>query len=662
VLVRVHIKVEVEGLTDFQIQNDDTVLDSKKLFEPFGANPSVGSRLYLGHPELVHKKLDWLKFSIEWMGAPPKMDDQYKNYTEDSTKTLNNTSFTTRISLLDKRLDIELVPSAPLFESANAGASHTISISAIPADIERDLEPVGDTDVRAWRRYLQWELNAPNFQHSVYPTVAAAKSIELATAIAKGDKPDAASYQVKPPYTPKIKSLSLSYASSVEIIMKDYKTGSAVDRIFHQHPFGYAEVQPDPNTKHRFLPPYDHEGELYIGLSEVQPPQNLNLLLQLAEGSANPDLEPAPVEWSYLSGNCWLSLHHGNILADTTRGLLNSGIIEFQLPPAQPNTLLPAELYWLRAAIPQRVDSVCNTIAIHTQAVAATLATQHPAPDHLLRPLQPGTIKQPVESLPAIERIEQPYTSYGGKPAEQDSAFYTRVSERLRHKHRAVTLWDYEHLLLEQFPQLYKVKCLPAALSNQSDEPGRMDIIVLPDIRERSPFTPFEPKASASLLAKIEDFLADYTPPFATIKVKNAHYQVIKLRFGVRFLPGHDPDFYKQQLNEELNHFLAPWAYEEGADIVIGGKLYANVIIDFIERRPYVDYVATFRFFTSKDDRFKLVPSSQDGGYCVEATCPDSVLVPARQHEIDLITESHFVEEMFSGINYMKIELDFVVG
>ncbi len=678
VLVKVHIQVEVKGLTDLQIQNDDTVLQSTKPFEPFGANPSVGSHFYLGHPELVLKRLDWLEFSIEWMGAPQNMGTQYTNYPQ----TLNNTSFTTRISLLDKRLDILLAPSAPLFESADAGATHTISIPDMAVAIEsgrpgyaykQDLEPVGDTDVSAWRRYLQWELNAPDFQHGAYPIVVTAKSIELAADIASGklaadrssEKPNAAGYQVNPPYTPKIKSLSLNYASSVEILMKDYQTGSAADRIFHRHPFGYAEVQPDPATRlYHFLPSYDNEGELYIGLGDVHPPQNLSMLLQMAEGSADPDLEPAPVEWSYLSGNRWISLHDGHILADTTRGLINSGIIEFQLEPAQPNTLLPPELYWLRAAIPQYSNSVCDTIAIHTQAVAATFVDRNNAPDHLNQPLPAGSITKLVEPLPEIGGIQQPYPSYGGRLPEQDNTFYTRVSERLRHKHRALTLWDYEHLILEQFPQVYKVKCLPAALTDYPEDPGRVKIIVIPDIRNQLLFNPFEPKAPPSLLAEIEEFLADYTPPFATVEVKNAHYVSVMVRFAVRFLPGYDPGFYKQQLNEDLNHFLSPWAYEEGADVVIGGKIYANVIIDFIERRDYVDYVAQFKFFSSEDGSTPspVESSTSDDGYLVETDRPDGVLVAARQHVIDLIAETRFVEEKFSGINYMKIELDFIVA
>jgi hypothetical protein len=342
---------------------------------------------------------------------------------------------------------------------------------------------------------------------------------------------------------------------------------------------------------------------------------------------------------------------------------MNTGIIEFSLPPAQPNTLLSPELYWLRAAITHHSQSVCDTVALHTQAVSATFVDQNNALDHLGRALPAATITQLVAPVPEVSAVHQPYTSYGGKVAEQDSHLYTRVSERLRHKQRALTLWDYEHLLLEQFPQLYKVKCLPADLQAHPDEPGRVEIIVIPDIKNKLPFNPFEPKAPADLLADIATYLADKTPSFATVTVRNAYYVPVKVRFAVRFQPGANAGFYTQLLNDELIRFLSPWAYEGSADIVIGGKIYANTLINFIEKRPYVDYVAEMKLFTSEDRRtFRMAVASPDAGYYVTTARPDGVLVTVRQHEIDMITEAGYEAATFHGINYMKIELDFVVA
>jgi hypothetical protein len=134
------------------------------------------------------------------------------------------------------------------------------------------------------------------------------------------------------------------------------------------------------------------------------------------------------------------------------------------------------------------------------------------------------------------------------------------------------------------------------------------------------------------------------------------------VRCGVRFMPGEDEGYCRARLNDELNRFLSPWAYEEGADVVIGGSVYANSLINFIDRRDYVDYVAEFKLFTSDDNgaSFDLVPPAED--YRVSATRPDGVLVAARQHEFDIISQADYRLEGFTGIGYMKLELDFIVG
>ena len=679
ILLKAHVRVDVSGLSSLHLQNDETTLDAKKPFEPFSGNALIGSRFYLAHPELLQKRLDRLDFKLEWMGAPKDIKSHYKNYGIDA-----KLPFSAKISLIDHRVERSLNGKVNLFKSmTSADTVHEIKIPSSGetekgqnlSDIlstpggfqyERDLNGNLEGEPSSWGRYFQWELNDPDFQQSTYTRVAAQKSLELATDISNKTPSTLpitpSDYQVNPPYAPKIKKLRVSYSASVEIVLKDKRNQD--DQIFHLHPFGQSEVRVHGIEKGAFfLPQYRFEGELYIGIKAVSAPQNLAILFQMAEGSADPDLIPEPIQWSVLSGNRWLDLQDGHIRSDTSRGLINSGIVVFSLPKVLPNTQLPAELYWVRAAIPRHTKSVCDTVAIHTQAVSATFLDRSNDPDHLDQPLEAESISDLVIPLPEIDTVEQPYTSFGGKLAEADTFFYTRVSERLRHKQRAVTFWDYERLVLDRFPQIYKAKCIPANLSADLDNLGRVEIVVIPDIRNKLPFNPFEPKAPTDLIAEIAAYLADKHSPYAKINIKNAHYVSVKVRFGVRFKAGIDERYHKKILNEELNRFLSPWAYEEGADIVIGGKIYANSIVNFLDRRPYVDYVVEIKLFSSTDGvNFKLALPLEAEGYFVTTDRPDGVLVAAQQHEIDLISEEGYEDQSFTGLNYMKLELDFIVG
>ena len=677
-VARLALQVGVVGLVSLTLRSDQAVLDAKKPFEPFGAQPAAGARLLIGHPELVAKALDSLVLRFRWMGAPADFKAHYLNYPG----PLDGTSFTARVGFKDGSLFAPAVALMPFFDTdTSAGVSRTVLLPADPGAPAAPRAAVGD--VGLWTRALVWEL-AGDFRHPVYPTLALQNAMAMASFVAGAGKPTPTQFLLNPPYTPKLKSLAIDYSSSLEVALADLpQAGQAAGlRLLHLHPFGNApaaaaldlpkvlagQTPPRPDAL-PLLPAYDDEAALYIGLANLVAPLTLSLLLQVAEGSADPDVAPGPVTWSCLDGDRWVELHDGALLEDSTRGLINSGLLRLALRPVAPSTLLPgaqgraqggidsAGLYWLRASMPRASTGVCDMVAVHPNAVLACFTDQGNAADHLAQPLPPGSITALATLQPGVAKIKQPYSSFGGKPAEQAIDFNLRVSERLRHKQRALTPWDYERLVLEKFPQLHKAKCLrPGAES----APGQIDLIVVPNISHQFPFDPFEPKLPADVVRDIEAYLADKTPAFALLRVRNAFFVPLKIRCGVRFMPGQDEGFCRQRLNDELNRFLSPWAYDEGADLDLGGAIYANSIIDFIDERDYVDYIAELRLFTTRDGHDVLVPEAMD--YHASAGRPDGVLVAARQHEFDVIAQADYRVEGFAGINYMKLELDFIVS
>ncbi|MCU0837335.1 MAG: baseplate J/gp47 family protein [Rhodospirillales bacterium] len=684
-VARVHLRAAVGGYVDpphasgalglspLLLENDGGTLDGKKPFEPFGGAPAVGARLAIGHPDFVNKRLRTVRFRLDWMGGPGNLATHYAAYGAQV-----GASFAVKVNIVDSGVRVtEIRASAPLFNGTDATKSHTIAISPI-ADTDRPYAPPATeppaAQVRAARRFLEWELSPNDFKHSTYPSLATQKSLELAAAIAnlaakkREEEIKASDYAVQPPYTPKLKSLSVDFIAGHEVVMERYQRGAETDQIFHIHPFGYTEAHPTvPGQGHPLLPAYDNEGELYIAIAGAKPPQTLSLLFQLAEGSADPDVAGRQVEWSYLDADGWRAFGDGGIVEEQTQGLINSGIITFKLPAtlpaAPPDPRLPAGLLWLRAAMALGTRGVCDAVALHPHAALAEFVDAGNAPEHYRSPLPAGSIKSLADPLPAIARVRQPYTSFGGKVAEDRPSFYTRVSERLRHKRRAVTLWDYERLVLEEFPEIYKVKCLPARLADDADGGGQVRLIIIPDIRHKRPADPFEPKAPAALLARVAAFVKPLLSPAVRLVVSNASYVQVRIRVGVRFRTAGNEGFDRQRLNDELNRYLSPWAFDEGADIAIGRRIYANSLVTFIDERPYVDFVAGIKLFASDDGvNFVLAKTDAEDGDYVSSDRPDAVLVAARQHEIDIIAEDIFKQEEFSGIGYMKIELDFVVS
>lgn len=658
ILKRIDLKVGCRGLKGLTLQSDQGVIDPKKPFEPFGAMPLSGSGFYFAHPELCSKKIDRLSIRFDWMGAPDTFGDYYKNYTP---AIAGNAVFKAGLKLFDLRSLKRAADAVSLFDTGNASSPHEVSV--VMKDIAQThpgydrLTSLETADqVLNWSRYFKLELGSPDFLHSVYPKVAA----DCANHKVKGQH---APIIINPPYTPKLKSFTVGYDASLSLDLTTTDTGQAEDRCYHIEPFGYRDLTKGSGIR-PFLPRFENQGELFIGIDRLKPPQPLSLLFQMDEGSADPDMERQPVRWDYLDDDTWTSLEDGRLLSDSTNGLLNSGIIRFNLPEARPGTLLGEDHYWLRVSIPQNTRSVADCVAIHTQALTAVFEDRGNDPGRLGRPLPAGSITAPVTPMPQIKAFHQPYSSFGGKAPEKDHLLYTRISERLRHKNRALTTWDYERMVLEAFPGIYKVKCLPAGTSKDPDLSETIQVIVIPDIKGKPHLDPFEPRLPADELIRIREYLGGYMPPSARIMVKNPAYIQLKIRLGVRLASDDNPGYDKKTLNRDLQRYLAPWAYDKSADIVFGGRINSSLIINFVEKRPYVDYVAHIKLFVSLDGGKRFIPCAGDDTDRLDqaGAPPDAILVSAPSHDIDLISREGYEPECFTGINYMEVELDFRIA
>lgn len=472
-----------------------------------------------------------------------------------------------------------------------------------------------------------------DFFHKAY-----AKLLAMALS---GDNQDLA--VPKQPYTPEIEKIELNYSATIEQVVLDK---SETDRqvklqdfndkkiqLFHERPFGQTEEHIFLKEQDRsfsvdldllLTPRYPEVGVLLIGLKEAANQQTISLLIQVAEGSENPLAEPfGPNEglsWYILCSNEWKPLEPDFKIADTANNFLRSGIVRFVIPQeaTNENTVLEDGYFWVKVVNNKTPDTVAQLFEIKAQALSATFLDQGNELSHLETALPAGTIAKFKERKGGVKKVEQPYSSFGGRPLEKDVDFYRRVSERLRHKSRAVNIWDYEHLVLEAFPQIYKVKCLnhtkvregffePIAdetattrlfeeerLVRSELAPGHVTLVVIPDTTNKNIYDPFKPRASQQLLSEIEDFVSKSCSMHVRYNAINADFEEVRLTFDVKLKKDFDPSFYEVQLNQDIIDFLSPWASGKEADIAFGATVYRSMLIHFIDRLEYVDFVANF--------------------------------------------------------------------
>jgi hypothetical protein len=638
--------VSVKGLQSLRIQNDFAELSPQKPFEPFGTHPQPGNNFYFTHPELAAKRLSTLSLNFTWVNKPGSFENYYKDYQAVADQTAKEKGLTVNFGFKARvRVHTNQTPVVLTDKDINLFADNIITLAK--AGEELPLNVVDNRDeVVSQERYFSLEL-LQDFNHGVYPLLQTLQMVNY------NDK-ELKSYILNPPYTPKLQRFTVDYTTTFTLGAETWGAPAAIFRI---GPFGYAKLGEGLLQPFSLLPVFKQQGHLYVGISCAQKNQNLSLLFQLAEATANPELAPPALTWSFLHNNIWQRLPAASIVTDTTNNLTGSGIIEFSIPDeiTDNNTLFQEGLYWFSAIAEENVAALPAIVDIVAQAVATVFTDPGDAGEHYDAALPAGSINKAQQDFAGIAKLNQPYPSEHGRPAEQDNLFYTRVSERIRHKNRALTLWDYERLVLENFPEIYKVKCIPVNTPAQNEFSGAVDIVVVPDIKRNATFNSFEPRASVNLLQRITAWLERRTPPFAEIKVRNAVYVKVRVKTLVSIKKGLSKEYYRQQLDTDLKKMFSPWAFDHDADLIIGGAVYQNVVVYFIAKLPYIEHVAAL----------SLTQGKADGTY--EDIQPrnmqhtDVILVSAPAHTIHLMEDDDVPLDPRVGIGYMEIALDFRV-
>lgn len=454
------------------------------------------------------------------------------------------------------------------------------------------------------------------------------------------------------PYLPTIAGLYLSYtASSHRIELNPDDVASHAQRsvnLFQVGPFGEAEAAYPRHTgdTHALVPQFrlttgadtrDHVAQWMIGFRHLAPGQGIDVLVQIQEGSTDPTLiKPEKhVIWSYWSRDRWKPFQDRHV-SDGTSQLIQSGLVRFAIPDdaTLDAGIMPHGLLWVMASVSEAIGAVGKILAIHAQAMQATLVMPGIADDYLNTPLPAGAISKLKDADSRFKKFSQPFASFGGRSSESGDRFYLRSSERLRHKGRAVTLWDYETLVLEAFPSLYKVKCLShtrievgegdnQAARYSENAPGHVTLIALPAVspstvsasdsdNDAPPPECIKPYTRLETLVAIRDFLRErVTGQLAPgagdgpqVHVCNPLYEEIILEFSLSLKEGfHDFTWYARLLQVEITRHLAPWAYgkieneelirsdSETVPVQFGGRVAKSSLIHFIEERPYVDFI-----------------------------------------------------------------------
>ncbi|WP_159439360.1 hypothetical protein [Tenacibaculum agarivorans] len=665
------IDVQVNGIKDLSVYNTMGKVALAKPFYAFSPAPKIGDTLLIGKSELYQKEITEIDINIAWDNLPSDFGG-FDSYYESYSQVFNNNSFNAAVSALSDGywfpLEKKDREEFSLFKTQNVITPEGYNEVKLTTKTNIKLNNLGKyqltrnyklTDpipynIHTNSGFLKLSFSTPEyaFGKDLYQK----EYTRIATYNAKNNTelplPNT-------PFSPKIKGITLNYTAKDVIYFNNAYDGNASSLkgdYIHITPFGKEQIVADSKVyKNTLVTDFEGEGYLYLKLKKVASENSISLFFDLNNTTPTNFEKANNLVVEYKKVDRWVTLPKKNIISDSTHQLSSSGIIEILIPRLSDE--MNKDNFELRFVALHDAYKYPTFNGIYTNAVVVVCTNEDE--NVIGKKIEGGNITKLGKKIADIKKVVQPQSSFGGKTPTVPELFYTEVSERIRHKDRALTIWDYEHLILQQFHEIAAVKCTN---KNNKFKPqaGKVTLVILSQQWQYDNHHYF----NTNELLVIQQFIKTKSNSFIKINVQNPTPEWLLVTCVVQFDLEDQGGYYIEQLNTELNEYLCPVSNKNKEKTVgIGGSIVPRTLKTYLENLSYIQSIKKLEIehIIRKgidDFSLKVYEENQE----IRPTLPWSMLVPKLKHNIytSSILEDETIEEIES--QNFRIGVDYIIA
>lgn len=528
---QVEIEVKASGIRNFTFSNELGEADLSQAVLPFGIQAEQGSRFFFACEETMQKPLSEVELKGRWQKLPATrkaFDTLYAPYG------VKSGDFT--ISTACKRQGIwhSHEDKQPLLEFDSEGNLSEAKVlfrfdKAIPTDMFR----------------IILETPAIGFGTAAYRKLFTEVMIHNSRCKEKERNP-----MPEEPPVPQLCDMELSYTAIATIPLENEADNpsrlSRITTLSEQETFSARVVA----GAVPFLLPTPVAHLLLFAFTRAESAKTVRIYMDMVLppscipfGSPQPDRQ-VRASWELWNGHAWQAIPSESVKAEETNGFTQSGFVEIGLPQSL-YTDRQGRL-WLRAALSGDTSACLALCGVWTNCIRVIAENGDGSP------LPAGTLQQMEEPDERIGSIVQPLPGCGGRTAETEEQCTLRQQMRLHNRHRAVTMKDYEELVLEHFPEIDKAQCI---ILPRENAPSEICIVVFSRTEDSRYFL-----SPAWKLEEIRRTVSRYAPPFITLKVVNPQYEKITVDCKVVLRENiQDEGRVLRQLTVLAQNCIAPW-------------------------------------------------------------------------------------------------------
>ncbi|MDD3038140.1 hypothetical protein [Bacteroides sp.] len=546
---RTGIDVEVDGIRHFNLYSELGELDSTQPFYPFGTQAERGAWFMFGNEEISGKTVEEVTLRGKWNKLPQGQGGYaliYRNYGQQQDLTNHSFQVKTEYRQNDKWYSCPDGLS-PLFgedsgELKEDAEMHFKMTDTRGMPLAMLAERSGMTYNQQRNLFFRVTLNAPSIGFGMDEYRRLFAEVMIYNSRQKENKQKEIPTL---PVVPLLSDIELSYKAG-------WRSGSREMRgnhLWRITPYGeYEECLMDIGSTYTLLEDMQNEKNLYLQFTGMHTDRRIILYVDLSYikkdiffSDENTIGKVPYMELDYRKNGKWFALKPENILRDETCGMTQNGFVELTLPDGLSGN--PA--FWLRIRPGGQVRQYPAIRGIYLNCIRVVAENGDGTP------LPVGSIQKMEKEDWRVKEIVQPLPGFSGRMKESLSEVSIRQSSRIAHRNRAVIPGDYEQMILDQFPEILKVYCLPETCTG-----NRELCIVVFSYTDANPY----PVTPAWKLSEIRNWLSSRISPFVMFRVCNPTYRKVKILCVATLQDDAvDEGDIRRRMIRQVEDYFAPW-------------------------------------------------------------------------------------------------------
>ncbi len=638
---KIHIQVDVSGIRSMNMYNELGVIDTNQPFSPFGVLGQCGSWFVFGNYEIICKRAGKIGLSFHWQHIPDAtggLEYYYKEYR----KGINNRSFRVRTQYLQNNEWKSTTSGEFQYIFRTQGVDDPIPEPdgklSDEASLSFNLPEIDDFGIRraddfvfgyAHSGFFRVMLVAPDmgFGEKEYRRIFTETMVYNSRHRRKLQLP-------QEPVVPVMDAPRLSY-SAEEICYFAIGQPASIEITYIRPLSDRVDITADTTRPIPLAEGPDDEGNLLIGFSGAVGENIFTFYI---------DTQPLQKQHICTTGCCtswyfknvlrWERINPSYVLTDNTGNLRHSGKVQIQLPIPVSQQMLDVEgLFWICLAVNSGLENCATVKNIYTQVAEAEVVNE----------VQKATVFPGLEDYSQISQVTD------ARPPETPREMSIRLRERISHRNRALLPRDYEQLILQEFPQIQKVKCLPGIDAANDLKYAGAVTIALVNARIDNEW----PLCEDKLLNEVQAFIECKASPFARLHIVNPLYEEVTVFCGISLRRGCSTGTTVTEIRRSIRRCIAPWA-DSGELPVFGHSFSVNDLQSMIVENRGVEQLHGIKVIHQKENRTgdlftnEYIPG-RDDSFRIMPSEPWGISVPADNQYIIVCTPQEWRETVEYG-------------